>query len=163
MFPLHTKLPSKEIFETIELLKLSNPVKHGIYGPKTLKIYYLIPTFQGKINFPIQRVSRTIKLSKLMTKTTSRLLQLMSLCSASTLVRFLFFSHNYDFLTKKVIKVVRFSEKIMFFGHFRCFNAYFISVIIFHLFFIASSSSPNSVCFMLSCNKCCYVLRKLRV
>ena len=149
MFPLHTKLPSKEIFETIELLKLSNPVKHGIYGPKTLKIYYLIPTFQGKI-FPIQRVSRTIKLSKLMTKTTSRLLQLMSLCSASTLVIFLFFSHNYE-------------EKIMFFEHFRCFNAYFISVIIFHLFFIASSSSPNSVCFMLSCNKCCYVLRKLRV
>ena len=150
MFPLHTKLPSKEIFETIELLKLSNPVKHGIYGPKTLKIYYLIPTFQGKINFPIQRVSRTIKLSKLMTKTTSRLLQLMSLCSASTLVIFLFFSHNYE-------------EKIMFFEHFRCFNAYFISVIIFHLFFIASSSSPNSVCFMHSCNKCCYVLRKLRV
>ena len=150
MFPLHTKLPSKEIFETIELLKLSNPVKHGIYGPKTLKIYYLIPTFQGKINFPIQRVSRTIKLSKLMTKTTSRLLQLMSLCSASTLVIFLFFSHNYE-------------EKIMFFEHFRCFNAYFISVIIFHLFFIASSSSPNSVCFMLSCNKCCYILRKLRV
>ena len=149
MFPLHTKLPSKEIFETIELIKLSNPVKHGIYGPKTLKIYYLIPTFQGKI-FPIQRVSRTIKLSKLMTKTTSRLLQLMSLCSASTLVIFLFFSHNYE-------------EKIMFFEHFRCFNAYFISVIIFHLFFIASSSSPNSVCFMLSCNKCCYVLRKLRV
>ena len=31
--------------------------------------------------------------------------------SASTLVIFLLFSHNYDFLLKKVIKMVRFLEK----------------------------------------------------
>jgi len=38
MFSLHIRLPRKEDFEAIELLKLSNLVKHGIYGPKTLKI-----------------------------------------------------------------------------------------------------------------------------
>ena len=53
--------------------------------------------------------------------------------SASTLVIFLFFSHNYDFLLKKVIKMVRFLEKIMLFGYFRWFNVYFISVIVYRL------------------------------
>ena len=79
------------------------------------------------------------------------ILLLYVVCSASTLVIVLFLSHNYDFLPKKVIEMLRFSEKIILFGHFRCFNEYFNSVIIFQLFFIASNSSSNSVCFMLSC------------
>ena len=115
---------------------------------RVLKIYYLISTFQGKKNSPIQRVSRTIKLSRLMTKTTSRFLQLLSLCSASTLVIFLFFGPDYEFLSKKVIKMVRFSGKMIFI----CCNAYVISVIVFKFYFISANSSSNSQCFMLSCN-----------
>ena len=46
MFPLHIKLPRKEVFEAIELLKLSNLVKHRIYCPKTLKIGH----YQGPQN-----------------------------------------------------------------------------------------------------------------
>ena len=39
--------------------------------------------------------------------------------SASTLVIFLFSSHNYVFLLEKVIKMVGFLEKILLFGYFR--------------------------------------------
>ena len=81
-----------------------------------------------------------------------QILSITHFYSASTLVIFLFFSHNYDFLPKKVIKMVRFLEKIMLFGYFRWFNAYFISFIVFQLFFIASNSPSNSLCVMLSCN-----------